>query len=686
MSPDIANNDFKELVRSRTDLVALVQESVGLTPSRGGAEFKAICPFHDDHNPSMIVYPDRQTFRCWSCNTGGDCFGWVMEYDKVEFRQALETLAKRAGLEMPTFAGRRQESSIPKADVFDALTWAENEFHRCLLDSQMSAAARDYLRERGFTDETIAKFKLGFAPNDGQWLLARARNRFTNELLETAKLVRKSEQGSGHYSFFRGRVMFPIRNDKGQCVSFGGRVLPEFAQEGVGKYINGMDSEVYNKSNLLFGFDAARDTIRKSKTAIVVEGYADCIISHQFGVTNVVGVCGTSLTQSHVDRMKRFADRFVLMFDGDQAGQDAAEKALANFLAESVELRVLVLPDGQDPDEYLFAHGAEAFRSLIENAIPAWDFKLQAELNRNGLETIEARHRVLTNMLSLLAKVHKLRGSSKEDVILNRLSSRVGLNESVVRQRLVELRAARPVDVTRSVSEGGRPNALTHASDYNGMLPNGNARDVARPQGAVNATTRTNSALGGSNTQKTVRIDGSTANRGLDFSGRNLTKEQRLECDLLEIIFVAPELLTPIRQEIGDEDFQHEQTRSLLQVCFDLWDFGEPPGFDRILTALEDVTLKHVAVWIDEQARKKEIVQKLNDNSITHDNTTMPQYLRQTLDGLRWRREELQHQRATGRLAQQAPEPSSGLNHNAKALLEQLSDFHTKRAAITGRR
>ncbi|HLQ45165.1 MAG TPA: DNA primase, partial [Planctomycetaceae bacterium] len=323
MSPDFSNNDFKEQVRSRTDLVALIGESVALTPARGGAEFKCLCPFHDDHNPSMVVNPDRQTWRCWSCSEGGDCFSWVMEFDKVDFREALEILAKRAGLEMPKFSGRPRENTIAKADVLDVLAWAEEEFHRCLLDSQTAAPAREYLKERGFTDETIATFKLGFAPQDGQWLPNRSRGKFSVEQMELARLIKKSEEGSGYYQFFRNRVLFPIRNDKGRCVSFGGRVLPQFAQPGVGKYINGLESEVYSKSNLLFGFDAAREGIRKTKTAVVVEGYTDCLISHQFGVTNVVGVCGTALTEAHVARLKRFAERLVLMFDGDEAGQMA---------------------------------------------------------------------------------------------------------------------------------------------------------------------------------------------------------------------------------------------------------------------------------------------------------------------------------------------------------------------------
>ncbi|MFM9964794.1 MAG: DNA primase [Planctomycetaceae bacterium] len=665
MSSDLANNDFKELVRSRTDLVALVGESVALTPSRGGAEFKCLCPFHDDHTPSLTVYPDRQSFRCWACSTGGDCFTWVMEFDKVEFREALETLAKRAGLEMPTFAGRRPETAVAKTDVLDVLAWAENEFHQYLLDSQMAAPAREYLKERGFTAETIAKFKLGFGPNDSQWLLARGRGKFSLESMESARIIKKSDEGTGYYTFFglKNRVLFPIRNDKGRCVSFGGRVLPQFAEPGVGKYINGLESDVYSKSNLLFAFDAAREGIRKTGTAVIVEGYTDALISHQFDVTNVVGVCGTALTQAHVDRLKRFAQRIVLMFDGDEAGQKAAEKALANYLSENVDLRVLVLPDGQDPDEFLFAHGADEYRRQIDSAAEAWDFKLQTEINRHGLESIDARHRVLTSMLELLAKVSKLRGSVKEDVILNRLASRTLLSEQVVRQRLSEARSAS--------SSGVQPNAA---------LPNRNVAAAGTPQRGAETTARTMGAPGTALAHKSPRADGASGNRSLCFLDRSLTKGDRMECELLEIIFTDPATLDEIRREIGDEDFYNEQTRAVLQVCFDLLDNDETPTFDRISAVIEDAALKRLIVWIDEQARKKEIADKLKDNLIIHGGAAAPSYLAQTLEPIRFRRAEQQHQRNTGRLAQQ-PDARAGLNPNAKALLEQATAFHQKRAA-----
>ena len=666
MSTELANNDFKELVRSRTDLVALVGESVALTPSRGGAEFKCLCPFHDDHSPSLVVYPDRQTFRCWACSTGGDCFTWAMEFDKVEFREALETLAKRAGLEMPTFTGRRPENAVAKTDVLDVLAWAENEFHRCLLDSQMAAPAREYLKERGFTAETIAKFKLGFAPNDGQWIIARGRGKISLEPMETARLIKKSDEGDGYYQFFRNRVLFPIRNDKGHCVSFGGRVLPQFAQPGVGKYINGLESDVYSKSNLLFGFDAAREGIRKAQTAVIVEGYTDVLIPHQFGVTNVVGVCGTALTQSHVDRLKRFAQRIVLMFDGDEAGRNAAEKALANFLGENIDLRVLVLPNDQDPDEFLFAHGADEFRRQIDIAAEAWDFKLQTEINRHGLVSIDARHRVLTSMLELLAKVPKLRGSAKEDVILNRLASRTLLSEQVVRQRLTEARS----------------NAATQSprAGQSSPLPNGNRNAAGMPQSGSETTARTNSAPAAPLGHKSLRVDGAPANRGLCFFDRPLSKGDRMECELLEIIFTDPSTLDVIRREIGDEDFDNEQTRALLQVCFDLMDHDETPTFERISSAIEDAALMRLLVWIDEQARKKEIANKLKDNLMAPVGATVPHYLTQALQPIWRRRAEQQHQRNTGRLAQQ-PDARAGLNPNAKAQLELATAFHQKRAA-----
>jgi DNA primase len=345
------------------------------------------------------------------------------------------------------------------------------------------------------------------------------------------------------------------------------------------------------------------------------------------------------------------------MFDGDEAGQNAAEKALANYLSENIDLRVLVLPDDQDPDEFLFAHGADEFRRQIDGAVEAWDFKLQTEINRHGLQSIDARHRVLTSMLELLAKVPKLRGSAKEDVILNRLAGRTLLSEQIVRQRLAEARSAQ-----------------------SGTLPNGNRAGARTPQRGPDSTSRTMSAPKSAVGHKSLRVDGAPGDRSLCFFDQALTKGDRMECELLEIIFTEPSTLDVIRREIGDEDFCNEQTRAVLQVCFDLMDHDETPTFERINAVIEDVTLKRLIVWIDEQARKKEIANKLKDNLMTPSGATVPQILKLALEPIQFRRAEQQHQRNTGRIAQH-PDARAGLNPTAKALLEQQQAFHQKRAA-----
>jgi hypothetical protein len=263
-------------------------------------------------------------------------------------------------------------------------------------------------------------------------------------------------------------------------------------------------------------------------------------------------------------------------------------------------------------------------------------------------------------MLELLAKVPKLRGSAKEDVILNRLASRTLLSEQVVRQRLAEARSAR----------------------LNSALPNGNRPAATTQPRGPETTGRTMSAPAAPVGHKSLRVDGAAANRGLCFFDRPLSKGDRMECELLEVVFTDPSTLDVIRREIGDEDFHNEQTRTVLQVCFDLLDHDETPTFERISAVIEDAALKRLIVWIDEQARLKEIAGKLQDNSMNPSGATMPQYLTLALQPIRFRRDEQLHQRTTGRLAQQ-PDARAGLNPNAKALLEQATAFHTKRAVKT---
>ena len=624
------SSDFKELVRARTDIVELVGESVSLQARRGGREYVALCPFHDDHTPSLTVSPERQSYKCWVCDEGGDCFSWVMKTDMVGFREALETLALRAHLELPKqhSRGGPSEGNTDKNRLYEILAWAENEFHRCLMSDSVAAPARDYLKGRGFSEETIRRFRTGYHPNNWEWLINRARGKYTPQQLFAARLVRERREGSGYYDDFVDRVMFPIHDFHKRVVAFGGRVLPESNKPEVPKYLNSPESVVFAKSRLLYGLEIAREAIQKSKTVVVVEGYTDCMMAQQYGLANVVGTLGTALTETHVAGLKRFAQKVVLVYDGDAAGQNAAERALPRFLAQQVDLRILTLPGGLDPADYLSEQGAYAFRQLIENSQEAWEYKLQLCLNRYGVESLDSRDRVLNEMLELLSQVPGLSGQSREGLILGRLSQRLGVAERTVRETLKQLRkkAAGRAAVTTRIDSETQP-----------------------PKPAL-------------------------------FQGRNgkPNKHELLECELLEIIFTTADWMSVIRQEIDIVDFQNPHLQALLQVCFDLVEQSIEPTYERVTAAVEDSDLKRFALQIDEWAKEKKIAEKLND-SPTHLQADLPVFVEEVIQSLNWCKEEHSHELAKAQTG--AISGSSGeLNEETRAHLQRVSEFHRKRA------
>ena len=297
-----SSDSFKELVRNRTDIVRLIDETVGLQPN--GRVFKGLCPFHDDHNPSFTVNPERQTYICWSCRESGDCFSFVMKHDSIGFAEALEFLAKRAGLEMPKAYQRGGGENKDKPHLYDVLEWAENEFHQCLLTTAIAERARNYLSSRGFNQTSIAKFKLGFHPESWDWLIQRAKGRFDPELLVRASLARQRDGGNGFYDQFVDRVMFPIHDERGRTVAFGGRILPDSKSKPDAKYLNSSETPIFSKSRICYALDIARPAIKKTDMALVMEGYADCVKAHQGGIQNAVATLGTALTESHVTTFK----------------------------------------------------------------------------------------------------------------------------------------------------------------------------------------------------------------------------------------------------------------------------------------------------------------------------------------------------------------------------------------------
>lgn len=440
-----ATADVKERVRDAVDIVDVVGSYIALR--RQGKAMVGLCPWHDDSRPSLQVNAERQTFRCWVCDVGGDVFNFVMRMERVEFREALEQLADRAGITLQR--GRGGLPADAKAGLRAALEWAAKRYRECLASAPEAAEARRYVAGRGLTADTIDRFQLGFAPPAWDWLLRQA----SAAGIAAADLVRgglavERQDGSGHYDRFRGRVMFPIRDPQGRCVAFGGRVLPGAADDAA-KYINSPETALFSKSTTLYGLDTARDTISKSRRAVVVEGYTDCLAARQAGVDDVVAVLGTALTARHATLLRRYADRIVLVLDGDDAGRRRADEVLDVLLAEPVDVRIARLPAGVDPCEFILERGRAAFDALVDAAGDPLEYRMEEAFSRlapgAGPEaTLDAVESVLKALAAAAAGTGDSQRKLREDRVLGRLSRRFGLSREALRGRLLDLRRAGP--------------------------------------------------------------------------------------------------------------------------------------------------------------------------------------------------------------------------------------------------
>jgi DNA primase len=436
-------DDVKERVREAIDIVDVVGSYISLR--RQGKAMAGLCPWHEDSRPSLQVNPERQTYRCWVCDVGGDVFSFVMRMEKVEFREALEQLADRAGIDLPR--GRGGLPTDEKASLRTILAWAAERFCGCLKTAPEAAPARDYLRGRGLSPDTIDRFQLGFAPQAWDWLLrqAAAAGMGRDDLVKAGLAIERDDR-SGHYDRFRGRVIFPIRDPQGRCVAFGGRVLPGDRPDSA-KYINSPETPLFSKSSTLYGLDTARDAMADSRRAIVVEGYTDCLAARQAGIGDVVAVLGTALGERHAKLLRRYADRIILVLDGDDAGRRRANEVLEVLLAEPIDVRIARMPAGVDPCELILEQGRDAFEALVASACDPLDYRMDEVLA--GLAVDAGDDAALASVESVLKALaaagsrSSLVGSQarlREDQILGRLARRFGLSRDLLRTRMLELR------------------------------------------------------------------------------------------------------------------------------------------------------------------------------------------------------------------------------------------------------
>ena len=371
------DNSMVLQVQQANDIIDVIGEHVSL--KKKGREMVGLCPFHDDHSPSMNVNPVKQIFKCFACGAGGDVFKFLQMRENLTFPQAIERLAERAGIKLekrqmprrlPSGADTGQNEQIEDVDpnrLARANAWAAKYFQQKLSDDKMGKFARDYLAERQISPESIEKWQLGLAINSPDGLVREAMgNKGVLKLLEQAGLI----MGQNHDKFIN-RLMFTITDVTGRVIGFGGRTLDDNGA----KYINSPTTVLFDKSNSLYGLEQARHEIVSTGTAVVVEGYTDCIMAHQFGCGNVVAALGTSFTAGHGRLLRRYAKKVVLIFDSDVAGIEAANRALDVCLAQRIDIKLASVPEGKDPCDFLLAAGKEGFERIIDEAVDVFRFK-----------------------------------------------------------------------------------------------------------------------------------------------------------------------------------------------------------------------------------------------------------------------------------------------------------------------
>jgi DNA primase len=418
----VFSEDLLEQVRGANPIYDVVSDYVSLKKS--GRNYLGLCPFHGEKTPSFTVNQERQIFHCFGCGEGGNVIGFIMKREGLSFPEAVRHLAARRGIALPERSTGRPEEKGLKERLLQA-TAAAAEIFKANLHGPAGRQALAYLERRSVTVATREEFGIGWAVQ-GRDALCRelAKKGFTEQEMLQAGLAAQREAG-GLIDRFRGRVVFPIHDIAGRLVAFGGRLLAD----GEPKYLNSPETPLYHKSGILYGLNRAKEAIRREGFGVVVEGYFDLITASQAGVANVVATSGTALTDGHAELMRRFAERWVVVFDGDAAGIRAAKRSLEVFAAHGLFARGVLLPDGADPDSFIRARGAEPFRGLVEKAEDLMDFFLRRTVQEHRLDTIEGKVAAVRETVPLLAKV---RDRVAQADYLARAAQRLGVKEEVL--------------------------------------------------------------------------------------------------------------------------------------------------------------------------------------------------------------------------------------------------------------
>ena len=437
-----------EQVRDRADIVEII--SGYITLKKAGSNFKALCPFHHEKSSSFMVSPQKQIFHCFGCGEGGNVFSFLMKIDRMTFPETVEFLADRLGISIPQ-PQKGLASSTSGQEIYEANSLAARYYHDLLVRSPATASVQQYLRQRGVSAETVKKFQLGFAPDQWEGLIVFAKtNRVSTTTLAKAGLALQREGGGGYYDRFRNRLMFPIFDIRDRVIAFGGRVLEE---EGTPKYLNSPETEVYQKGRQLYGLSWAKESIKEKDAVILVEGYMDLIALYQAEIEFVVASCGTALTVDQIRILKRFTHRVIVVYDGDQAGQMASLRGLDLLLEEGCQVRLMDLPQGKDPDDFVRNEGAAAFRQKIQQAKDLLEYKLGLLLREKDIQNPHEKTHVAKEMLATIRHIPSpvLRGE-----YLKQLAEKIHVREENLWSELNRFSQTRTEEVKQVKSQPPR--------------------------------------------------------------------------------------------------------------------------------------------------------------------------------------------------------------------------------------
>jgi len=444
---------FIDDLKRQADIVRVVQDYVQL--KKKGANWMACCPFQKEKTPSFSVSPAKEIFYCFGCHKGGSVFNFVMEMERVSFPEAIQLVAEKSGVPLPVMVddSRFQARRLESEEVIELNKWALEWWEQQLETSTEAKIARDYLLRREITEETVKTFRLGYAPDSWEALSSHLRQKgATQDQIERSGLVVKKDSGSGSYDRFRGRLIFPVLDIQGKPIAFGGRTL----KDEDAKYINSPETAAYIKGRNLFGLNLTRDEIRRNGFVILVEGFLDLIVPYQFGIRNVAASLGTALTPDQVKLLGRFARKVVVNYDGDKAGVQAAKKAIEILLAEDLEVKILVLPDGADPDEFLRKSGATEYHRRRGEAQPHIQFVIDQAVGDRKLGNPADKEAAIDEVLPYVRAVRsRIQKREYFDIAMDSL--RVS-DASIKRELWYSIRG--------SVVDGGRVGRKTATLSY----------------------------------------------------------------------------------------------------------------------------------------------------------------------------------------------------------------------------